>query len=201
MYEIAWVSPGLVNVMFGPCGEGCYLKMMLSRTNHITFWPRKVQFRQHRLNPFFCVRVVHREAGLGLENVWNWHVTNCNAERSLITKAYFCWWVTGRLQEVLPQKTLLKWILLPSQFFFSTGTFLGLASAMSRVIQGWFLIPSVEKELAYIQVLRFLHVSYNVGSLLNLQFMRFLPMSTFLSMPNAAELQATIKHQMFNIDC
>lgn len=85
--------------------------------------------------------------------------------------------------------------------FFSTGTFLGLASAMSRVIQGWFLIPSVEKELAYIQVLRFLHVSYNVGSLLNLQFMRFLPMSTFLSMPNAAELQATIKHQMFDIDC
>lgn len=125
MYEIAWVSPGLVNVMFGPCGEGCYWKMMLSGTNHVTFWPRKVQFRQHRLNPFSCVRGVHREAGLGLENVWNWHVTNCNAERSLITKAYFCWWVTGRLQEVLPQKTLLKWILLPSQFFFLYGHILG----------------------------------------------------------------------------
>ena len=63
------------------------------------------------------------------------------------------------------------------------------------------MIPSVEKELAYVQVVRFLHVSYNVGSLLNLQFMRFLPRSTFLSMPNTAELQATIKHQMFNIDC
>ena len=86
-------------------------------------------------------------------------------------------------------------------FFFSTGSFLGLASATLRVIQGGFLIPSVEKELAYVQVVRFLHVSYNVGSLLNLQFMRFLPRSTFLSMPNTAELQATIKHQMFNIDC
>lgn len=118
MYEIAWVSPRPVNVMFGPCGEGCYLKMMLSRRNRITFWPRKVQFRQRRLNPFFCVRAVHREAGLGLENVWNRHVTNCNAERSLITEVCFCWWVTGRLQEALPQKTLLKWILLSSHFFF-----------------------------------------------------------------------------------
>lgn len=202
MYEIAWVSPRPVNVMFGPCGEGCYLKMMLSRRNRITFWPRKVQFRQRRLNPFFCVRAVHREAGLGLENVWNRHVTNCNAERSLITEVCFCWWVTGRLQEALPQKTLLKWILLSSHFFFfSTGTFLGLASATLRVIQGGFLIPSVEEELASIQVARFLHVSYNVGSLLNLQLRRFLPRSTFLSMPNTAELQATIKHQMFNMDC
>lgn len=206
MYEIAWISPGPVNVTFGPCGgEGCYLKRVLSRRNHITFWLRKVRFGQHRLNPFFCVRVVHQETGLGLENVWNRHITNCNAERSLITKVYFYWRVTGRLQEVLPQKTLLKWILLSSQFFFffflQTHTFLGLASAMLRVIQGWFLIPNTEKELAYIQVVQFLHVSYKVGSLLNLQFMRFLPMSTFLSMPNTAELQATIKHQAFNIDC
>lgn len=78
---------------------------------------------------------------------------------------------------------------------------MGLASATLRVIQGGFLIPSVEEELASIQVARFLHVSYNVGSLLNLQLRRFLPRSTFLSMPNTAELQATIKHQMFNMDC
>lgn len=126
MYEIAWISPGPVNVTFGPCGgEGCYLKRVLSRRNHITFWLRKVRFGQHRLNPFFCVRVVHQETGLGLENVWNRHITNCNAERSLITKVYFYWRVTGRLQEVLPQKTLLKWILLSSQFFFfSTDTYI-----------------------------------------------------------------------------
>lgn len=72
---------------------------------------------------------------------------------------------------------------------------------MLRITQGWFLIPNIEKELAYIQVVRFLHVSYKVGSLLNSQLTRFLPMSTLLSMPNAAELQATIQHQMFNIDC
>lgn len=84
--------------------------------------------------------------------------------------------------------------------FFSMDTFLGLTSAMLRVIQRCFLIPNIKEELSYIQVVQFLHVSYNVGSLLNLQLSRFLPMSTFLSMPSTAELQATIKTQMFNID-